>query len=177
MDDAYKVFTQGLPASQRAEFLNAVREAGIHPQDAELIKFLKALQLYKAFYEQIPSQIVEAHRDILEETKTVRNQTKVLADQTAAAAASVATQCAAVTKALAGVDGQAIANRVQTRLDKEVYQATLKGLQGIVDKANAAERSVHRWQRASLAGIWFSAFILTGLLWGAFAAWFYFHHP
>ncbi len=177
MDDPLQELANDLPVAQQLEFLKACRDAGLGRDDIDFAKLLKVLQLHKAYYEKIPAQIVAAHRDILKETKAVRDETKALADQTATAAAGIARQCAAVTKALDGLDSQAIADRIQVRLDREVYDGILKGLRGITEAGTTAARSVHLWQRASLAGIWFSALILTGILWGAVAAWFYYHRP
>ena len=175
MHDPFQELASDLPAAQQLEFLKACRDAGLGRDDIEFVKLLKVLQLHKAYYEKIPAQIVAAHRDILKETKAVRDETKALADATAAAASSTAKQCTAIKAALAEVDGQAIANRIQLRLDTELQDGLLKGLQGITEAGTTAARSVHLWQRASLAGIWFAALMITGVLWGAVAVWFYFH--
>ena len=49
-----------LPDNQKAEFFRTLHEAGISPNDVELARLLRALQLYKAYYEKIPSAVQEA---------------------------------------------------------------------------------------------------------------------
>jgi hypothetical protein len=49
-----------LPNHQKAEFFRTLHEAGISPNDVELARLLHALQLYKAYYETIPSAVQEA---------------------------------------------------------------------------------------------------------------------
>jgi hypothetical protein len=51
---------EGLPDDQKAEFYETLHEAGISPKDEELAKLLRALQLYKAYYESIPVAVQEA---------------------------------------------------------------------------------------------------------------------
>ena len=49
-----------LPDNQKAEFFRTLHEAGISPNDVELARLLRALQLYKAYYEKIPHAVQEA---------------------------------------------------------------------------------------------------------------------
>jgi len=55
--------TNGLSAEQRTEFFRALHEAQIGADDSELARLLRALQLYKAFYEEIPARVREALND------------------------------------------------------------------------------------------------------------------
>jgi hypothetical protein len=68
--------TAGLSPEQRSEFFQALHEAGITPHDAELARLLRALQLYKAFYEEIPSRI----HDALTEAHVLADDIKTLLD-------------------------------------------------------------------------------------------------
>jgi hypothetical protein len=68
--------TAGLSPEQRSEFFQALHEAGITPHDAELARLLRALQLYKAFYEEIPSRI----HDALTEAHALADGIKTLLD-------------------------------------------------------------------------------------------------
>jgi len=56
----FKDVAEGLPDGQKAEFYKTLHEAGISPKDEELARLLRALQLYKAYYESIPAAVKEA---------------------------------------------------------------------------------------------------------------------
>jgi hypothetical protein len=64
----FKDLAEGLPDGQKAEFYKTLHEAGISPKDEELVRLLRALQLYKAYYESIPATIREA-ADRIEQLK------------------------------------------------------------------------------------------------------------
>src|SRR6266508_4914983 len=53
-----------LPDQHRAEFFRNLHEAGISPSDVELARLLRALQLYKAYYETIPGAVQKAVGEI-----------------------------------------------------------------------------------------------------------------
>ena len=55
---------EGLSPEQRSEFFQALHEADITPHDVKLARLLRVLQLYKAYYESIPSAIQTAVDDI-----------------------------------------------------------------------------------------------------------------
>ncbi len=57
---AFKELAAGLPNEQQAEFFRNLHEAGISPNDVELARLLRALQLYKVYYESIPATVQEA---------------------------------------------------------------------------------------------------------------------
>jgi len=46
-----------LPDHHKAEFFQNLHEAGISPNDIELARLLRILQLYKAYYESIPAAV------------------------------------------------------------------------------------------------------------------------
>lgn len=56
--------TADLPDSHKAEFFRILHETGIGPEDTELARLLRALQLYKAYYESIPSAVKQAAEKI-----------------------------------------------------------------------------------------------------------------
>ncbi|MDM7997123.1 MAG: hypothetical protein QUT30_15735 [Acidobacteriota bacterium] len=53
-----------LPDSHRADYFRILHETGIGPEDFELAHLLRALQLYKAYYESIPSAVKQAAEKI-----------------------------------------------------------------------------------------------------------------
>jgi hypothetical protein len=84
-DALFNLVGQGLSAEERSEFLQALREASITGHDAELAKLLRALQLYKGYYDSIPAA-VQAAADRIEQ---VRQEIAVLSERTAQNAESV----------------------------------------------------------------------------------------
>jgi hypothetical protein len=56
----YEKLAEGLPDKQREEFFKTLHEIGISPEDVELARLLKALQLYKAYYESIPKAVTDS---------------------------------------------------------------------------------------------------------------------
>ena len=68
--------TARLSPEQRSEFFQALHEAGIAAHDVELAQLLRALQLYKAFYEEIPSRL----HDALTEAHVLADDIKTLLD-------------------------------------------------------------------------------------------------
>lgn len=68
-----------LPDRHQAEFFRNLHEAGIGPNDVELAKLLRVLQLYKKYYESIP----EAVRKAAAEMERITKQTRGCADAAA----------------------------------------------------------------------------------------------
>jgi len=60
----FKELAAGLPGEAQAEFFRNLHEAGIGPNDVELARLLRALQLYKSYYESIPAAVKEAAGEI-----------------------------------------------------------------------------------------------------------------
>ena len=60
----FKDLVVDLPDEHRAEFFRNLHEAGISLNDVELARLLRALQLYKAYYESIPVAVKAAAADI-----------------------------------------------------------------------------------------------------------------
>jgi hypothetical protein len=59
-DGLFKLLAEGLTAEQRSDFFQALREASITGHDAELAKLLRALQLYKDYYDSILTAVLAA---------------------------------------------------------------------------------------------------------------------
>ena len=53
--NSFDSLVQGLSLEQRLEFFRVLHTAGVTRQDVELAQLLRALQLYKAFYDEIPA--------------------------------------------------------------------------------------------------------------------------
>jgi DNA repair exonuclease SbcCD ATPase subunit len=53
-----------LADQHKAEFFQNLHEAGISPNDVELARLLRSLQLYKAYYESIPAAVQAAAAEI-----------------------------------------------------------------------------------------------------------------
>ena len=60
----FRELAAGLPGEAQAEFFRNLHEAGIGPNDVELARLLRALQLYKSYYESIPAAVKEAAGEI-----------------------------------------------------------------------------------------------------------------
>src|SRR6266498_2300120 len=60
----FKDLAADLPDQHQAEFFCNLHEAGISPNDVELARLLRALQLYKTYYETIPASIQKAVAEI-----------------------------------------------------------------------------------------------------------------
>lgn len=80
----------GLSSEQRSEFFQVLHETDITAHDVELARLLRALQLYKAYYESIPSAIQITADDISRVKQEI------------AALSSAATQQAASVSKIAG---------------------------------------------------------------------------
>ena len=64
MDKAFEALSDGLDDKQKAEFYQVMLNAGLSADDGVLAKLLRALQLYKAYYAEIPEAIQKAVLDV-----------------------------------------------------------------------------------------------------------------
>ncbi len=55
--------TKDLSPEQRSEFFQVLHTAGISHQDVELAQLLRALQLYRALYDEIPARVWQAVKE------------------------------------------------------------------------------------------------------------------
>lgn len=53
----FEKLAEGLSDDQTAEYFKTLHEVGVSPSDVELARLLKALQLYKGYYESIPEAV------------------------------------------------------------------------------------------------------------------------
>jgi uncharacterized protein YgfB (UPF0149 family) len=75
-----------LPDNQKAEFFRSLHEAGISANDVELAKLLRALQLYKSYYETIPEAIQKAAGEIEKHKQDIERLSSNTHDSTEASA-------------------------------------------------------------------------------------------
>jgi uncharacterized protein YoxC len=73
---AFDELGRNLSPEDRAELFQVLYEADFGPDDRVLAKLLRALQIYKAFYEQIPARV----QKVLQEADTLIAGTKDLLD-------------------------------------------------------------------------------------------------
>ena len=53
----FEELAEGLSEDQKTEYFKTLHEVGVSPSDVELARLLKALQLYKGYYESIPEAV------------------------------------------------------------------------------------------------------------------------
>ena len=78
-EEAFEALTADLSAENKAEFFKTLREAGIKKDDRVLLKFLRALQLYKSFYLEIPKSVQKA----VVRMGRIRDEVEKMADRVA----------------------------------------------------------------------------------------------
>jgi len=61
--NTFDPLVKGLSLEQRLEFFRVLHTAGVTRQDVELAQLLRALQLYKAFYDEIPARVRQAVKE------------------------------------------------------------------------------------------------------------------
>jgi hypothetical protein len=62
-NNSFDPLVKGLSLEQRLEFFRVLHTAGVTRQDVELAQLLRALQLYKAFYDEIPGRVCQAVKE------------------------------------------------------------------------------------------------------------------
>ncbi len=77
-DGLFNLLAEGMTAEQRSEFFQSLHQANILGHDSELAKLLRALQLYKGYYDSIPIA-VQAAADRIER---IRQEVFALSDRT-----------------------------------------------------------------------------------------------
>jgi hypothetical protein len=93
---------EGLSEKQRTEFFRAMHEVGVTTDDVELAQLLRALQLYKAFYEEIPARV----RKVVEDADILGARIKSLHDGIAQQLDNTLAQLKQNTEAAAEISGQ-----------------------------------------------------------------------
>lgn len=156
----------------KLEFMQVAQEVGLGAADVELAKLLVALQLYKAYYADIPTQIKEVNHHCIAEVRRVRDEVEHLANCSRASALEVSARADAIKAAIERIDPKAVAETLHKRLVDE----TLRGLSGatrlmakatqdieiasksLSEAAREEVAIVRDWQAISLRGIWLTAF-------------------
>jgi hypothetical protein len=59
-ENPFEELGKSLSPQHRAELFQVLHQAGIGPEDRDLAKLFRALQIYKAFYEEIPTRVSKA---------------------------------------------------------------------------------------------------------------------
>jgi hypothetical protein len=83
-ENPFEELGRSLSPQHRAELFQVLHQADIGPQDRDLAKLLRALQIHKAFYEEIPARVSKAieEADILAVTiKALRDDITSQLDQ------------------------------------------------------------------------------------------------
>lgn len=126
MNDAFEELVHGLNDEQKAEFFKILHEAGISQHDRELAKLLRAFQLYKSFYEEIPKSARKASARI----ERIKDEIEKAADRVAGDAGHVNKSldniCASVGEA-ADKASRRILNKIETTLEP-LHNAVRKAL-------------------------------------------------
>ncbi len=100
----------------KAEFYKTLHEAGIGPKDTELARLLRALQLYKGYYESIPLAIEKAAgriERVKQEIKTLSAEARKNSEAGIELSRTVIEKAEKFTEELAGIDV-----RVEAALDQ-----------------------------------------------------------
>lgn len=156
----------------QVEFMKVASEVGISSGDLEIAKLLLALQIYKAYYADIPRQIRKVHEDALTEIHRVRDEVEFISNQASSHAVKIGQWAEEIQKALQESAPKNIAVQVHKRLTVEtleLFSGTLQALgaasrriesaTGAMDKAgHRAAVCIDHWEAVSLRRVWASAF-------------------
>jgi hypothetical protein len=179
--------------ADQVEFMKVANELGICASDLEIAKLLVALQIYKAYYADIPRQIKAVHRAALEEILRLRDEIRQLAERVCGESACVGDWAESIHQNLQAVQPEAVAEILHRRLLEEAMAAVSGSAQALtsayarIDKATAtlnaaacqAEASIQQWQIVTLRRVWMSAFFFCASLAaivGAYLWFFYVKH-
>ena len=154
-DGFFNLLAEGMTAEQRSEFFQSLHQANILGHDAELAKLLRALQLYKGYYDSIPIA-VQAAADRIER---IRQEVFALSDRTGQNAQTVSNlaeqlilDAAKIHQALTGVHASVekviqesagnLASQIGDRVRVWIEDTVLPGLrERLLQVASATQRS------------------------------------
>jgi hypothetical protein len=140
-DGFFNLLAEGLTAEQRSEFFQSLHQANILGHDAELAKLLRALQLYKGYYDSIPIA-VQAAADRIER---IRQEVFALSDRT-------------------GQNAQAVSNLAeQLILDAAKFHQALTGVHTSVEKVIQESAGNLASQTGDRVRVWIEDTMLPGL--------------
>ena len=177
-------------AGDQNEFLKVAAEVGIGDADIELGKLLVALQLYKAYYAEIPGQIRAVHEDALAEIRRIRDEAESTSNRASSDASRICEWAEEIHGSLRKTEPSDIASLVHKRLWDETVailsgsvhaMTTARGqLDAATQKMNVAAyqatTAIAAWQTLSLRRVWASALCISlgvallclGVLWLVF---------
>ena len=167
----------------QVEFMKIAAEVGLGSGDIELAKLLLALQLYKAFYAQIPREIQAVQRQAVNDFDRLRAEVQGLADKAAADAGRIGQKAEEIRRALDHIDPSAVARDLHRRLlDSTLSQVggslqVLRSAYAEIDTATArmnaaayqASIAIEKWEAVSLRRVWGCAFATCLVLAAAIA--------
>jgi hypothetical protein len=143
-----------LPDTHRAEFFQRLHEAGIGPNDIELARLLRALQLYKAYYESIPSAIKEAAEridSVKREMEKLSSETHVILDASAKLAGQVIQESEKIRKDVTQINrhveaamsrsAENLASSMAAQLSQGIEQKVLMPLQNRLIELSGSNQS------------------------------------
>jgi ABC-type transporter Mla subunit MlaD len=158
--------------ADQVEFMKVAGELGLTASDVEIGKLMLALQLYKAYYADIPRQIKAVHNAALNQIEGLRDDIASLAGRTTKDAENLSRWAAQIQIAISAVQPATVAQALHRKLLDEA-SASLEGsiqalgagysrLDVATKKLNAAaaqaEASLQEWQTVTLRRVWMCAF-------------------
>jgi ABC-type transporter Mla subunit MlaD len=160
------------------EFMKIAAQLGITASDVEIGKLMLALQLYKAFYADIPRQIKAVHNAALNQVEGFRDDIASLADRTKEDAGKISQWAAQIQNAISAVQPAAVAEALHQKLLDEALASLGGSIQALgagysrldvaTKKLNAAaaqaEASLQEWQTVTLRRVWMCAFCTCSAL-------------
>ena len=143
-----------LPDNHKAEFFRILHEAGIGPEDTELARLLRALQLYKAYYESIPfavKQAAEKIESLKKEIEKLYGDAHANLDVSAKLSGQVIEESEKVRKDLTQINkrveealsqsAESLASRMSEHLSKGIEQKVLLPLQNRLIELSGSNQS------------------------------------
>jgi len=143
-----------LPDNHKAEYFRNLHEAGISPKDVELAQLLRILQLYKAYYESIPSAVQEAAGKIerlKREIEQLNNDERSRLDASAQLAGQVIQESEKIRKDITQINkhvdealrqsAESLASRMAEQLSKGIEQKVLMPLQNRLIELSGSNQS------------------------------------
>ncbi len=196
---------EGLSDQVKAEFYKTLHEAGIGPKDTELARLLRALQLYRAYYESIPLAIEKATdkvERVKQEIKTLAAEARKSSDAGIELSRTVIEKAEKFTEELAGIDVRVeaaldqsagelavhISELLNAAVDEKILEPIGQRLTELADSNKAFGDVIAQNKKASemlcrsivlARRAHFGSYALGGLLIivaFALGSWFYIHH-
>lgn len=150
----FKELAADLPDNQKAEFFRTLHEIGISPNDVELGRLLRALQLYKAYYETIPSAVKEAAGKIehlKQEIERISNDTRGSLDAGAQLTGQVIQETEKIHQDLTQIQkhveeamrqsAPSMASHMAEQITADIEQKVLSPLQNRLDKLAGSNKA------------------------------------